>query len=169
LARFLVPPDFPVFAVFDFFVTGTFFEAVLEVAFFFLTLTVFGADFFAVDPLLLFAPLDDFFLPVTDFKAFSALPSLISERIVSTALLTGFCPRADESPTIAPAIPPAIAPTGPATIAPSTAPVTPPAVCFDTGTFFAVLRCADALLLFVFLGMIDFQCVRDYQEPLVAT
>ena len=107
---------------------------------FFLALPDFDVDFFAVDPLLALDPRDDFFPPVTDFNAFSTLPSLISERTVSTARLTGFLPFADDSPTIVPAIPPAIAPAGPATIAPRTAPVTPPAVCLDTVRFSSRLR-----------------------------
>jgi hypothetical protein len=80
---------------------------------------------------------------------FADLPPRRSlERIASIALLIGRLPFADESPTSAPATPPATAPTGPAITLPMTAPVTPPAVCFDTSGRF--------LSLVDFLGMIVF-------------
>jgi hypothetical protein len=73
----------------------------------------------------------------TDLIAFIGVPLRISSPIVSAVLATGLFPRADCSPTMAPATPPAIAPTGPPTIAPSTAPVTPPTACLETDMFFS--------------------------------
>ena len=65
----------------------------------------------------------------------AAALSRLAARRVSTALLTGFLPLAEESPTMAPATPPAMAPTGPPTIEPRTAPVIPPAACLVRDTF----------------------------------
>ncbi len=128
--RFLGLPPFEAELPFDFLVDFFFADVDLD---FFLTLTVvvedfFGDDFFVVG---FFFP-NDLVASETDLKALIGVPSLISERMVSTVFLTGFLPRAEESPTIAPATPPAMAPMGPATIAPRTAPVMPPAACLET-------------------------------------
>ena len=100
--------------------------------------------------------LADFFLDrrsdvvalATDLSAFIGVPLRISSPIDSAVLATGLFPRADCSPTIAPATPPAIAPTGPPTIAPSTAPVTPPTACLETEMFFSAGAFDDGRVAF---------------------
>src|SRR4029078_7337785 len=99
---------------------------------------------------LLCSALEGFFFvaglldPFSKFVTFLA-PSFV--RIVFTAVPIGFSPFADDSPTIAPAIPPRVAITGPPTNPPTTAPAIPPATGFDTRGRFATF-------LF-FLAMID--------------
>jgi hypothetical protein len=127
--------------------------------FFFARLADFTADFFAAvlreasfaflrPPVVVVDAVDDlafFFLDrpnevaalAADLIAFIGVPLRISSPIDSAVLATGLFPRADCSPTTAPATPPAIAPTGPPTIAPSTAPVTPPTACLETEMFFS--------------------------------
>jgi hypothetical protein len=134
-------------------------------------LEVFAFDFFAacfreVDFALLTPPdvevtaiddLADFFLDrpsdvvalATDLSALIGVPLRISSPIVSAVLTTGLFPRADCSPTNAPATPPAIAPNGPATIAPRTAPVTPPTACLETEMFLSAETFADGRGAFV--------------------
>ena len=86
----------------------------------------------------------------TDLSALIGVPLLTSSPIVSAVLAIGLFPRADCSPTMAPATPPAIAPTGPPTIPPSTAPVTPPTACLETEMFFSGDIFADRRLDFFF-------------------
>jgi len=84
----------------------------------------------------------------TDFSAFIGVPLRISSPIVSAVLATGLFPRADCSPTMAPATPPAIAPTGPPTIPPRTAPVTPPTACLEKEMFFSADTLTDGRVAF---------------------
>ena len=99
------------------------------------------ADFF-------FDPRSDVVALATDLSAFIGVPLRISSPIDSAVLATGLFPRADCSPTMAPATPPAIAPTGPPTIAPSTAPVTPPTACLETEMFFSAGAFDDGRVAF---------------------
>jgi len=93
-------------------------------------------DFFRLRP-------SDVVALATDLSALIGVPLRISSPIVSAVFATGLLPRADCSPTMAPATPPAIAPTGPPTIAPNTAPVTPPTACLETEMFFSADTFAD--------------------------
>ena len=110
-----------------FFVTSVFFAFL--VAFF-------DFDFFFVGAAVFtdLAAFDVFFF-LADFEPCSILgmvTPLSFDRTVFTAVPIGLSPFADESPTIAPAIPLAAAIIGPPTSPPITAPAMPPAVCFDT-------------------------------------
>jgi hypothetical protein len=91
-----------------------------------------------------------------DRSAFIGVPLRNSSPIVSAVLATGLFPRADCSPTIVPAMPPAIAPTGPPTIPPSTAPVTPPTACLGTEMFLSdeALDEERLVLFWDFLAMV---------------
>jgi hypothetical protein len=137
--------------IFDFATAGTFFVAGFALRF---CLARAGLEIagVAADPFVgSFAERDDLFRFLAALIAFA--PRLPVERIVSMVLWIGSLPFADESPTKAPAIPPATAPMGPATIPPMTAPVMPPAVCLDTeGRFFSRAG---------FLDMVVFSGVRD--------
>jgi hypothetical protein len=135
-------------ATFDFATVGTFFVAGFALRFCLIRAGV-DAAVFAADPFVgSFAERDSLFRFLAALIALA--PRTPVERIDSMVFWIGSLPFADESPTKAPAIPPATAPTGPATIPPMTAPVMPPAVCLDTeGRFFSR---TDFLDMIVFSG-----------------
>jgi len=116
------------------------------------------------------APLSEVVALATDFRAFIGVPLRISSPIVSAVLATGLFPRADCSPTIVPATPPAIAPTGPPTIPPRTAPVTPPTACLETEIFFSADTLADGRVDFhldflaIVLSVISVSCAAGSEE-----
>jgi hypothetical protein len=112
LARRLVPLPLRVEVPFAFFAVFTFFFDGLDLAF---ADNFCGANFF----LAFFVRRDEFF----PRPAALDFPRLIFARIVSTAVLIGSLPSAEDWPIRAPATPPATAPTGPPTIPPRTAPV----------------------------------------------
>lgn len=143
--RLGAPLVFGLDVTFDFVAFATFFVAGFALPFC-LTRAGFDAAFFAADPLVgSFAERADLLRSLAALIAFA--PRLPVERIVSMVFWIGSLPFADESPTKAPAIPPATAPTGPATIPPMTAPVMPPAVCLDTdGKFFLFSRFLDMMV-----------------------
>jgi hypothetical protein len=133
-------------ATFDFATAGTFFVVGFALRFC-LAKAGFEVAGVVADPFVgSFAERDSLFRFLAALIAFA--PRLPVERIVPMVLWIGSLPFADESPTNAPAIPPATAPMGPATIPPRTAPVMPPAVCLDTeGRFFSRTGFLDMMVV----------------------
>jgi len=167
LARFFVLAPFVEDLAFDFFAA---FFAGFDLDFF-LTLPDVDADLAADFAVFFFVVLpSDFVEPVTDLSALSGVPFRISERIVSTVFATGRLPLAEESPTNAPATPPAMAPIGPPTMPPRTAPVTPPMACLETFKSFSLLAFVGrrVLVFFDFLAMLYFQVFAVGSWPTAA-
>jgi hypothetical protein len=109
-------------------------------AFFALFVTFFDFDFFFVGAAVFadfFAFAFFFVAGIAPFSAFGRETLLNLDRTAFKAVPIGFSPFADDSPTIAPAIPVTVATTGPPTRPPITAPAMPPATGLETRGRFA--------------------------------